>query len=115
MAEEPIEQYKADVKAGLINAAPYDRLMIHYRKEKNYAEELKVIKQGIASFKKYFAQHQRSAVKKKKSKIEELSRMINKSTGLTDKKGNELYLPEPLPKWMKREAVVEAKLKKKKP
>lgn len=114
MAEEPIEEYIEKVKAGVIDALPYDRLMIHYRKEKNYAEELKVVKQGIANFKKFFAQHQRSTVKKKKSKIEELSRLINKSTGLTDKKGNEVYLPEPLLKWLKRQATVEAKLKKKK-
>lgn len=114
MAEEPIEQYKEDVKNKVINALPYDRLMIHYRKEKNYPEELEIIKQGITNFKKYFAQHQRATVKKKKSSIEELSRMINKSTGLTDKKGNELYLPEPLPKWIKRQATVEAKLLKKK-
>lgn len=114
MADEQIEQYKEDVKNKMINALPYDRLMIHYRKEKNYAEELKVIKQGITNFKKYFAQHQRAAVKKKKSTIEELSSMIKKSTGLTDKKGNDLYLPEPLPKWIKRQSTVEAKLNRKK-
>jgi hypothetical protein len=113
MIAEPLDQYIEEVKNGVFSAVPYDRLMIHYRKEKNFAEELKVIKKGIAVFKKYYSNLQSSTLKKKKSKITELSRMISKSTGLTDKKGNEVYLPEPLPKWIKRQSVVEQKLKKK--
>lgn len=114
MADEPIEEYKEQVEKGIIDPFPYDRLMVFYRKEKDFQAELKVIKKGIATFKKHYADLQKASVKKKKSKVHELSRMFSKTTGLTDKKGNELYLPEPLPKWIRRQGTVEQKLKRKK-
>lgn len=113
MADEPIDQYKEEVEKGVVNTLPYERLMVHYRKEKDYTAELKVIKQGIAAFKKHYSGLQRTPLKKK-GKVQELSKLFSKTAGLTDKKGNELYLPEPLPKWIKRQATVEQKLKRKK-
>ena len=115
MEVEPLEEYREQVMKGVFSTLPYERLMIHYRKEKEYAEELKVIKKGVDTFKKFYANLQQSSIKKQKSKIAELSRKFSKSTGLTDKKGNDTYLPEPLPRWIKRQSVVEQKLKKKKP
>ena len=112
METEPLEEYKEQVKKGVISPIPYERLMIHYRKEKEYAEELKVIKKGIDTFKKYYSKLQGSAIKKQKNKVAELSKIFSKSTGLTDKKGNDKYLPEPLPQWIKRQSVVEKKLGK---
>lgn len=114
MEEEPLELYQQQVQQGVISSLPYDRLMIHYRKAKDYAEELKVIIKGVDTFKKYYSNLQGASVKSKRSKIAELSKKISKSTGLTDKKGNEVYLPEPLPRWIKRQSVVEQKLKKSK-
>ena len=113
MEAEPLDEYREQVKKGLFSPLPYDRLMIHYRKEKNFNEELKVIKKGIEVFRKYYTTLQVSASKKQKSKIAELSRKISRSTGLVDKKGNDTYLPEPLPRWIKRQSVVEQKLNKK--
>jgi hypothetical protein len=86
--------------------------MIHYRKEKAYKEELKVIKKGIATLQKFYTKLQRSSLKKINPKITELSSKIGRSTGLLDKKGKEVYLPEPLPRWIKRQAVVEQKIKR---
>jgi hypothetical protein len=114
METEPLDEYREQVEKGVLVPAPYDRLMIHYRKEKNYAEELKVIKKAIATFTKYYSDLQQSTIKKQKSKIAELSRKISKTTGLTDKKGNNAYQPEPIPRWIKRQSVVEQKMKKKK-
>lgn len=114
MADEPLDQYREDVEKGVIDPHPYDRLMIHYRKEKDYAAELKLIKKAISTFKKHYTDLQRTSIKKKKSKIQELSRQFSKTAGLTDKKGNEIYLPEPLPKWIKRQATVEQKMSRKK-
>lgn len=114
MEAEPLDEYREQVKKGVFSPLPYERLMIHFRKEKDYAEELNVIKKGIETFKKFYSNLQGSAIKKQKVKITELSRKISKSTGLTDKKGNDTYLPEPIPRWIKRQAVVEQKLKKKK-
>ena len=113
--EEPLELYKEQVNNGVFDPLPYNRLMIHYRKEKSFDEELKVIKKAIDVFKKHYTGLQSSALKRKKSTIAELSKKISKSTGLTDKKGNAVYLPEPLPQWMKRQATVEQKIKKKRP
>ena len=113
--EEPLELYKEQVKNSVFDPLPYNRLMIHYRKEKNFDDELKVIKKAIDVFKKHYAGLQSSTLKRKKSTIAELSKKISKSTGLTDKKGNAVYLPEPLPQWMKRQATVEQKIKNKKP
>jgi hypothetical protein len=111
--EEPIEEYIEDIKKGVINPLPYERLMIHYRKNKQFDDELKVIKKGIDVFKKFYSKQQSPRVKKK-SKIVELSRKISKSAGLLDKKGNDIYLPEPLPRWIKRQSVTEQKLRKSK-
>ena len=115
MEGEPLDEYREQVKNGIFSPLPYERLMIHYRKEKNYPEELKVIKKGIDTFRKYYANLQKSAIKKQKSNIAELSRKFSKSAGLIDKKGNDTYLPEPLPKWIKRQSMVEQKMKKSRP
>ena len=112
MEGEPLDEYREQVEKGIFSPVPYERLMIHYRKEKDLAAELKVIKKGIDTFKKFYAKLQGSAIKKQKSKVAELSSKFSKSTGLTDKKGNDTYLPEPIPKWIKRQSVVEQKLKK---
>lgn len=112
MESEPLDEYREQVKNGIFSPLPYDRLMIHYRKEKNYDEELKVIKKGIEAFRKHYSDLQGATLKKKKNTIAAISKKIGQSTGLIDKKGNELYLPEPLPRWTKRKTVVEQKLKK---
>jgi len=114
MEGEQLDIYKEQVKNGVFSPLPYERLMIHYRKEKEYAEELKVIKKGIEVFKKHYSSLQAAVVKRKKSSIEELSRKISRSTGLSDKKGNTIYLPEPLPRWTKRLSIVQQKIKNKK-
>ena len=114
MEEDLLDEYREQVKRGMFSPVPYDRLMIHYRKEKDYAEELKVIKKGIETFKKFYSNLQTSAIKKQKSKVAELSRQFSKKAGLTDKKGNSTYLPEPLPRWIKRQTVVEEKIRKQK-
>lgn len=108
---EPLEEYKQQVLSGTISAIPYDRLMIHLRKEKDYDEELKIIKKGISTLKKYYSELQQTSLKKINPKIRELSKKFGKSTGLIDTKGNDVYLPEPLPRWIKRQEMVEAKIK----
>ena len=113
--EEPFDRYIEEVKGGTTNTLPYERLMIWYRKEKKYAEEIKVIIKGIKRLKKMFADQQKQVPGRKiSSSIKELSDKINKTTGLHDKKGNQLFLPDPLPKWIKRQEVAEEKLRKQK-
>ena len=102
------------MSSGSVSTFPYDRLMIHHRKNKEYDEELKVIKKGISVLKKFYANAQRSSLKKINPTIKALSNKIGKSMGLIDKKGNGVYLPEPLPRWIKRQSVVEEKIRKQK-
>ena len=84
----------------------FDRLMIIYRKLKRYKDEVKIIDAGIKAFENlYKSKHSGSR------KIAEISSALLKSTGLADKKGNQLYEPEPMGKWKKRKALVEKKIK----
>jgi tetratricopeptide (TPR) repeat protein len=101
--------YKKQMKQKAFNAFVYTRLMIIYRKQKKYQEELEIINKGIQHFKEHQEKH--SASKTSNAAIKKLSNSLNKSLGLTDKKGNFLYEPEPLPAWKKRKATVEKKLK----
>jgi hypothetical protein len=113
--EEPLDQYREQTDSGVFSTLPYDRLMIHYRKLKQYDEELRILKKGIETFRKFYKEMQGDVLKGKiNPKIRTLSKKISQSTGLTDKKGIEAYLPEPLPRWIKRESVVQQKIKKKK-
>ena len=102
--------YLQQMKLKTFNAFVYSRLMIIYRKQKKYKEELEIINKGLQHFKEHDAE---SAAKKKSSaSIKKISNSLNKSLGLVDKKGNVVYEPEPIPTWKKRKTTVEKKLKK---
>ncbi|MDB5231956.1 MAG: hypothetical protein JWN76_2761 [Chitinophagaceae bacterium] len=105
--ENAAGMYEQLIKQDNLNEYAYERLMIVYRKLKSYKEELRVINAGIKSFQNFY----QSKLKSKSKKITELSKALSKSTGLTDKKGNSLYEPEPIGKWKKRKLVVEKKIK----
>lgn len=104
--------YKQEINKKAFNASIYTRLMIIYRKQKKYREELEIIDKALQHFKEY--QSKRTSSKTNNAAIKKLSSSLNKSLGLTDKKGNFLYEPEPIPTWKKRKTTVEKKLKKSK-
>ncbi len=112
--QENIEEFKALVKTGKADPHPYDRLMIYYRKQKNYKEELRVIKQAIKVFTDQLRRQETAMFKGAKSRttIQKLSSQISRTAGLTDKKGKPNYVPEPLAKWEKRKKIVDEKIKK---
>ena len=97
--------YEKAIKADPLTEPAYNRLMILYRKNKNYKQELRVIKKGIKAYQQFY----KSRASKSK-KIAEISNKLSLSVGLSDKKGNIAYEPEPIGKWKKRKAVVEKKL-----
>ncbi len=99
--EEAIKEVRAD-------ELPFNRLMIIYRKQKLFKDELRVIKKGIKTFEAIY--QKQSAKSRKSKKLSDLSELFMKSSGLKDKKGNLLYQPEPIAKWVKRKEVVEKKL-----
>jgi hypothetical protein len=101
--------YKKQLQQKMFNPFVYTRLMILYRKQKKYTEELKIINKGLQHFKEN--QAKKLSSKNPDAAIKKLSKSLNKSLGLTDKKGNSIYEPEPIPTWKKRKTTVEKKIK----
>jgi tetratricopeptide (TPR) repeat protein len=101
--------YEKAIKNDPLQENVYDRLMIIYRKLKQYKAELRIINAGIKAYENYYKPKARGV---KAKRVEEISLALLKSTGLTDKKGNHMYDPEPIGKWKKRKLVVEKKVKK---
>lgn len=100
--------YQKLIKADPHNEVPYNRLMIIYRKQKETEKELQIIKKAIGAFEDMYA----SSVKTPKSKkVSSLSNAFLKMTGLADKKGKLLHLPEPLAKWNRRKTILDKKMK----
>jgi tetratricopeptide (TPR) repeat protein len=107
--ETAAKVYARAVKAEPHDEQPYNRLMIIYRKLQWYEEELKIIKKGIAAFEDLYQKKSERLFGKNKS-VARLSDALARSLGQRGKKTEALYLPEPIPKWMKRQKVVEKKL-----
>jgi hypothetical protein len=102
-----IKDYEEAIKLNPLSEKAYDRLMILYRKEKNYKSELKLINTGIKAFENFYRSRKSGS-----KKIAEISKKLNRSFGFTDKKGNAIYDPEPIARWKKRKVTVEKKIKK---
>jgi hypothetical protein len=106
--EKAIAYYEAVIKDGVADEIPYNRLMILFRKQKKLKDELRVINKGIKVFSAFYRKSPPKGGKGKK--LSDLSEAFMKSAGLKDRKGNLLYQPEPIGRWMKRKGVVEKKL-----
>jgi len=99
--------YEKVIRENPLNEYAYDRLMIIYRKEKEYRKEKVIIARAIKAFEQFY----KNALKVPRSlKVVSLSKAFMKSTGLADKKGKLLYQKEPLARWNKRKMIVEKKL-----
>lgn len=109
--EQATTLYEQARKVDPANEYPYERLMIIYRKQKKYKEELRVINEGIKFFETFYKDKSQQLFGNDK-KIMELSNALMKRVGLQDKKGKNLYYPEPIAKWRKRKETVEKKLGK---
>ena len=107
---EATSAYLKAIKLQPANLLPYSRLMILYRKQKMYKEELKVIEDGIRNIQATY-DNKKSKIKSNAT-ILKLSNALMKSTGLVDKKGQLLYEPEPVTTWKKRREIVINRLKK---
>lgn len=107
--QQAAEIYKQVLQEDNLKEEAYDRLMMMYRKLKEYKKELAVIDKGIKAYEKFY----RSKVSKSK-KVIEISNKLAKSFGFIDKQGNNTYDVEPIGKWKKRRITVEKKLNPKK-
>lgn len=105
--DEAIALYKAILKDSPLYENAYNRLMILYRKNKDFKNELRIINAGIKAFENFY----KPKTKGKTKLIASISNRLNKLIGLVDKKGNRTYDPEPLGKWKKRKRIVAKKVK----
>ena len=104
---EEIRSLEQTIQYHPTNEKAWNRLMIIYRKQKEYKKELKVITRAIKTFEELFAKKQPVYTKR----VKDLSRALAKATGLADKKGNSLYGKGELVKWKRRKLTVLKKLK----
>ena len=109
--EQAATLYERAIKEKPTDEFSYNRLMIVYRKLKQYKDELRVINKAIKNLKEARAKKTGKGLRKN-STIGKLSTALMKSAGLIDKKGNAVYVSEPIAGWEKRKATVEKKLKK---
>jgi tetratricopeptide (TPR) repeat protein len=108
--DRAIKIYTGIIKKKPLNEMAYNRLMILYRKLKDYQKEITIIDQAIDSF-----ESEANGVKKLPAdKVGKLSLSLGKLTGLIDKKGRSLYDPEPVASWKKRKILSQKRLKTKK-
>ena len=103
--------YEQAIKEKPTDEFSYNRLMIVYRKLKQYKDELRVINKAIKNFKEAHAKKIGKGLGKN-STVGKLSAALMKTAGLLDKKGNAVYVPEPIARWEKRKLTVEKRLKK---
>lgn len=109
-----IRHYETAIDYRYPDPVPYQRLMILYRKEKNYKEELRVITTGLDVLINDIEERKKKSLSSRNMrKVKELSTAFMKSSGLKNKNGKTIYYPEPVPGWIKRKELVEKKVKRK--
>ena len=107
-SEKAAAAYETLIKENPLNEYAYDRLMIIWRRKKEYKKEKAIIIKALKAFEQFY----KNASKVPRSKkILFLSKAFMKTTGLADNKGKLLYQKEPLARWNKRKQVVEKRLK----
>lgn len=102
-----VSVYTKAIRTGAYQSYAYARLMIAYRRMKAYTKEKEVIDAAIAMQERLHGPR----LKKPAKKIVDLSAKLNRAFGLTDRKGNNLYDPEPIARLKKRKQWVEKKIK----
>ena len=106
--EEAIKEYKQIVLTYPTQEKAFDRLMILLRRLRKSKDELYWINKAISNF----DHHYEKSMPRHNKYIEKLSKSISKTTGLSDKKGNSLYVMAPINRWQRRKSLVQKKMNK---
>lgn len=106
--EEATALYEKAIKQQPLLEQPYHRLMVIYRKDKKYKEELRVINKALDRFIKHYDKKKETF--KVPDKVARLSKALLKKIGGDGKASNSKY-PQPVQKWLTRKNIVEKKLK----
>ena len=106
--EQAISLYEKAIQQKPIVELPYNRLMILYRKQKQYDKELKVLDEAL----EVFFDHYDEKVKRynSNSKLGQVSKALLKSVSGSDKRTSYANYPEPIPKWTIRRKNLEKKI-----
>lgn len=107
---EAIKSYSLVISKDPLEAKAYNRLMILYRKLKEYKKELAIIKQAIGAYEKDIKDDQLTW-KKANTKSAKLSLNLAKSMGLLNDKGLPVYEEPQIMTWRKRMETVQKKIK----
>jgi len=107
---EAIKSYSLVISKDPLEAKAYNRLMILYRKLKEYKKELDIIKQAIGAYEKDIKDDQ-LIWKKANTKSAKLSLNLPKSMGLLNDKGLPVYEEPQIMTWRKRMETVQKKIK----
>ncbi len=97
-----IREYRQLIRRFPLKEKAYDRLMILFRKEKSYKEEVALIDQAIKTFNDHFG---KPSVHAGKRKVASISRSLQKSLGLKADKKDILSSFQPIARWQKRRAL----------
>lgn len=108
--EDAIKSYSQVISKDPLQFGAYNRLMILYRKLKEYKKELAVIKQAIGAYEKDIKDDQQ-IWKKANRKSARLSLSLAKSMGLLNDKGLPVYEDPQILTWRKRQETVQKKIK----
>lgn len=107
---DAIKSYSLVINKDPLLFGAYNRLMILYRKLKEYKKELVVIKQAIGAYEKDVKDDQLTW-KKANSKSARLSLSLAKSMGLINDKGLPVYEDSQIMTWRTRLETVQKKIK----
>jgi lipopolysaccharide biosynthesis regulator YciM len=104
--EQAEKAYQTIIRLHPRHEPAIQRLLILYRHQKEYTKELKAVNAAIKAYEEAPLNKKLKANKT----ITRLSHSIAKLTGLTDKKGKQLYKGQVLDKLIRRKKVLEKKL-----
>jgi tetratricopeptide (TPR) repeat protein len=104
---EAIKNYQQVLAQDPHYELPYERLMVIFRRQKRYEDELKLINKGLKSFGDLYKKKSKKQTSKQKQ-LDKLSQALINKAGL----GKIEFIPQPIAKWMKRKEVVEKKVSK---
>jgi tetratricopeptide (TPR) repeat protein len=105
--KDAISLYENAIKQKPVVECPYTRLMIIYRKNKSYNDEMRVINKAIELFTDHYDKKRKKF--KHSTKVNNLSKALLKTIGDERAVGENMY-PQPIAKWLKRKKIVENKI-----
>ncbi|AXY74121.1 tetratricopeptide repeat protein [Paraflavitalea soli] len=107
---QAVKLYTQALKNDPMDDISYNRLMVHYRRQKDYQKELKIIQAAIAAH-LHHAQQTGEQWLKKNKQTARTARALVKSLGLVDRKGMPKLETRQIETWQKRMGIVRKRIR----